>query len=731
MLRLVLILFLLSSTAVAIGQNSTGTLKGTVTHDGKPVIGANVGFESLRIGRSSSLDGSFNLRYIPAGRHILRVSAVGFKTVRTPVRILPGEELSVEVRLESTVLELGQVVVTGTMKETFLKDSPVKVNVVSGRFLDKNPGNNLMDNIGYINGLYKQVGCGVCGTSNIRINGMEGPYTSVLIDGMPIMGSLASVYGLDGISSNIIESIEIIKGPSSTLYGSEAMGGVINIRTKDPGTGSQFTTDIYGSTHEEGNLDFSWSPKSNGFQTLVSGNLFYFDRFLDHNGDNFADVTQRKRISLFSKWSFDRPNARKFDLAAKYYFEERMGGVREFEKKHRGSSAVYGEAIETRRFELIGSYQLPIDTETIRADFSYSLHDQDSYYGDYQYTADQHIFFTNLVWDKRFSVARQLLTGATLRLDRLNQTFDGIRVADGSRDRRFTPGVFAQYEQIFNDTYRGLAGLRIDHYKDHGFIFSPRLNLKADLTDHTILRLNAGTGFRIVNLFTEEHEALSGSRRIVIAEDLKPERSYNGTVNLNQIIDIGLSVLNIDLDLFYTYFTNRIIPDYSIASEIRYGNLEGHSVTRGVAVSAAHNFPNPLQYSVGVTLQNAYRTTGGEHVSFPFVPELSGVFTLSYAFRPIQTSIDYTGRMVGAMDLPEYPGYSSRSERYTEHNLKLSKRISPGIELYGSVKNLLNYTQDNPIVAPERPFSEEFATDRVYGPLQSRRILLGIKYEVK
>jgi len=724
-------ILILTAPLLMFGQEPPGLITGKVMSEGKPIVGANVGLEALQLGSSTDLEGTFTITGVPAGTHTLRISAVGFEAYSKTIEVEADETIMLEATLSPTILELGQVVVTGTMKETFVKDSPVKVNVVSNRFLGKNPGNNLMENIGYINGLFEQVECGVCGTSNIRINGMEGPYTSVLIDGMPIMGSLASVYGLNGISSNVIESIEIIKGPSSTLYGSEAMGGVINVRTRDPASIPSLTLDAYGTTHEEGNLDFSLSRSVGNANMLVSGNGFHFDRFLDHNEDGFSDVARRKRVSLFNKWSFDRPQAMIFDLAGKFYYEDRVGGVEAFSRKLRGSDTIYGEAIETRRFELIGSYQLPLSEEHVRVDFSYSWHDQDSYYGDYRYEAAQQILFTNLVWDKRFSAARQLLLGGTIRFDRLDQTFDGIRIEDGSEDRRFTPGLFGQYEHIFSDTFRGLAGLRVDHYADHGFIVSPRVNLKADAGHHTTIRLNAGTGFRIVNLFTEEHEALTGSRQVVITENLKPERSYNTTLNINQIVDIGVSVLNIDLDLFYTYFTNQIIPDYRFSNEIRYSNLDGHAVTRGISISAAHNFPSPLQYSVGFTLQDVYQAVDGDRAPLLFAPDFSGVFTFSYAFEPIGISIDYTGRVTGPMPLPEYEGYSSRSDWYAEQNLKVGKQLMPGLLLYGAVKNLFNYTQDEPLIAPDRPFSDEFATDHVYGPLQSRRILMGIRYEIK
>lgn len=726
LLSFLCVIFLCASATSA--QQKFGIIEGKINHNGRPVPGVSVGISSLQIGDPSDEQGYYQITRIPAGTYVLQVSAVGYKSESTKVNVKPDTVLHIDFELEQSLLELDQLVVTGTMRETYVKDSPVKVSVISNEFLQKNPSSSLMDNINFINGLYEQVSCGVCGTNDIRINGMDGPYTSVLIDGMPIMGALASVYGLNGINPAIIQTIEIVKGPSSTLYGSEAMGGVINIRTVDPESAPHVTMEAYGTTHEEANLNLSLTHQTKAFSTVFSGNGFYFDRFLDENKDLFADITKRKRISLFNRWSILRPSDRIFNVVMKYYAEDRLGGTPGYSKAHRGSREVYGEAINTNRFELLGSYELPVPNKHIRADFSYSYHAQDSYYGDYHYTADQRIFFTNLIWDEQFSPTRQLLLGSTIRYDLLDQTFDKQRLEDGSKDNRFIPGLFAQYEHIFNPVWRGLIGLRADHYKSHGIILSPRLNLKISATDHTTFRLNTGTGFRIVNLFTEEHEALTGSRRVVIAENLDPERSYNLTLNINQIIDIGVSVLNVDLDLFHTHFANQIIPDYSTPNEIRYSNLNGYAVSRGISISAAHNFPGPFMYSLGATLQDVFRQENGTKSPLLYAPAWSGVFSLSYTFEHFKTAVDWTARVTGRMQLPEYPGYSGVSEVYTEQNVKFSRPFGSGFEGFISVQNIFNYTQSDPLVAPDRPFSDDFATDRVFGPLQGRRLLAGIRY---
>lgn len=715
---------------ISLAQSPQGTIKGTVTSNNQTIAGANVAISELQKGAPTNENGSFIITNISAGTYLLTVSAVGFSSFSQQISVPKKDTLHLKISLTPKTEELGQVVVTGTMRETFVKESPVKVQVVSNQHLQKTGANNLMESVNFLNGLYQEVSCGVCSTNSVRINGMDGPYTAILIDGMPIMGALASVYGLNGINTSSIRNIEIIKGPNSTLYGSEAMGGVINVITKKPSTAAPLEIDGSFSTHEEANLAVTGSKKLGNAQTLLGVDGFYFDKFLDHNDDGFADITKRKKLSIFNKWSFTRSQARQFDIALKLYLEDRLGGTKQYTNDLRGSNQIYGESITTQRFEMLGTYDLPILSQDIRAEFSYSYHKQDSYYGTYHYTADQQIYFANIIWDKRFSPWRQLLVGATSRVDALNQTFDDVRLAEGSRDIRFIPGIFGQYEHNFNDGIKALLGLRVDHYKDHGFIFSPRTNTKFDLSDHTTLRLNGGTGFRIVNLFTEEHEALSGSRRVVIEEELNPERSLNGTINLNQIIDIGTSVLNVDFDLFYSHFSNQIIPDYSQANEIRYKNLDGYSISRGLSLSAAHNFPSPLQYSIGFTYQDVFESQNGVRSNILFAPEWSGVFTASYTIPKADISLSYSGRVVGNMKLPEYPGYINKSPVFSEHNLRLSRPFGASVTVYIAAKNLGNYTQANPIIAADHPFSDDFATDHVYGPLQTRRFLMGIQLEL-
>ena len=206
-------------------------LKGTITCDGLPVPFANILIKESKQGIAALADGSYVVEDISEGNYEVIISALGYVKYKKTIFIKQGIN-NFSPSLTKSPHQLDQVVVTGSMKETYLRSSPVKLEVVTQKLLTKFSTSNVMELIDNVNGIKTQINCGVCGTNEININGMKGPYTLVLIDGMPIMSSLSSVYGLNGIPTSFIKQIEIVKGPSSTLYGSEAVAGVINIITK-------------------------------------------------------------------------------------------------------------------------------------------------------------------------------------------------------------------------------------------------------------------------------------------------------------------------------------------------------------------------------------------------------------------------------------------------------------------------------------------------------------------
>lgn len=728
-LRVAAVLMVLSIAVPPVAIAQVAPLVGTVVgQGGEPIAGANVTIPGTGVVVVADADGRFRIPAQEAGDHRLQITAAGFGVTEHTVSV-PAHGDPIRIVLRPDPVGLEALVVTGTRRRESMRESPVKVQVVPAAVLQRNATNNLTESLQFVNGLYNQVDCGVCYTNNLRINGMEGPYTAVLIDGMPLMSSLASVYGLNGINPALIQQVEIIKGPASTLYGSEAMAGVINVITKDPRFSPELSLDVSGTSDAEGNLDFGFSSGPGDVRGLLSGNLAYNDRFVDQNDDGFSDFPLVRRGVVFGKLDVSEEGARRGSLSAKYLNEDRFGGVEGWSRAHRGSDRVYGESVFTNRVELIGSW-LPGWSDALRFEGSYTWHAQDSYYGADRYDATQHVGYGNLLWTRRQG-EHDLLVGGALRY----QSYDDNTPATREVDRRSIPGVFIQ------DEYRGihdltvLGGLRADHHEDHGFIHSPRLALKWEPQEQTAVRLNLGTGFRVVNLFTEDHAALTGAREVVIESELDPERSRSVTLNVNHVVEFGPNPMMIDLDLFHTRFSNKITPDYDRDPHlIVYGNLPGHAVSRGASLSFNQNVDfDRFLYSVGVTLQDVYSEHRGRREDEFFAPGIRGVASATYSFRTVPVRLDYTGSVTGPMRLPSYDEPFTRPERsptYSLHNLQATWRLGRGSEIYLAAKNLLDYVQPSALVDPAHPFGESFDTAYVYGPLRGRHVMFGFRHGV-
>jgi outer membrane receptor for ferrienterochelin and colicins len=692
----------------AFGQ--TGALRGSVRSAGRPVEFAHVGIEGSALGASADEQGRFVIAAVPVGKQTVQATAVGYQAATRVIHVQEGKETVVDLELIEDNAELKAVVVTGTLKEVTRLASPIPVEVYSPAFFRKNPTPNIFESLSVVNGVQPQVNCNVCNTGDIHINGLEGPYTMILIDGMPIVSSLATVYGLAGIPNSLVKRMEIIKGPASTLYGSEAVGGVINIITQDAEMASALKADAFATSVGEYNLDLSSGVKAGKSRGLVGLNYFNYTTPLDINGDNFTDVTLQKRISLFNKWSFHRPSGKNVSIAIRYVYEDRWGGELPWTHEYRGSNVYYGESIYTNRAEVIGNYALPGRADW-QIDYSWNYHLQDSYYGITKYLADQQVAFAQLRHTRTVG-HHDLLLGLPFRFIAYDDNTPGTAATDGTNQPAFTylPGLFVQDEIRLSPKFTTLLGARYDHHNIHGNIFTERVSFKYSPDAQNTFRLTSGSGFRVVNLFTEDHAALTGSREVVLLDDLQPERSWNVNLNYTRFIPKPNGYLNLDASLFYTYFTNKIVADYdSNPNEIRYDNLDGYAVSQGLTVNADATFSSAFKVNAGITIMDVYRVDKkiSENQIPQFqAPRFSGTFAVTYTAEPLRLSVDLTGKVYGPMHLPVVPNdfRPAQSPWFGLVNLQVTKSLGNRWEVYGGVKNLLNFIPSNPLLHPDDPF---------------------------
>lgn len=809
--------------------------------NGKAVEAATVAIPKLNMSTTTGSKGNYQLTGIAAGSWQLRISAVGFDTYTMTIKTGNSSSLTQDISLQTArASALDEVVVTGTLKEVRKSESPVPVTIISSKLFQRNPTSNVLDALYMVNGINPQVNCNMCNTSDIGINGMPGPYSMVLIDGMPIVSSLSAVYGFSGIPNSVIDRVEVVKGPASSLYGSEAIGGVINIITKKANTAPKFFLDYNVSTWGEltGNTGFS-TKLNNRVATMFNVDGYYFNTPHDQDHDGYMDKTLQKRLSFFNKWDIKQKFDKTASLSLRYYNENRHGGEvgwnkadREFVDFHEydndpdspgynagyvlpngytiynqkyakgfrvprfdkaadkqqwleevnkanpdaalADNMKYQESIYTSRFEAVGKYELPIK-ENITIQGSYNQHDQNSAYGTELFMAHQKTLFGQAYWNKKLGSGHDLLSGCSYRYI----WFKDNTIASGNGKDPFItqmPGFFIQDLWTLNPKTSLLLGYRFDYDITHSAsgdhenpVHSPRIAFKYAPNKKNIFRASAGTGYRVVNIFSEDHRALSGQYEAKFGEELKPEKSLSGTVDYEGRIATENIGLTYDISAYYTHFFNKIYPVRNdVDRTLTYYNVDGdeHARNIGASLDIALNFSFPFRFTTGVSYTRAElfeyeRNDNGDKVSnnivrspFEFSPKWSGVFTAAYDLIP-QLTWDVTGEWRGPMLLPTqgemkiYDGNGNVAGTVTDPrapyspwfckvHTQLTYKFKNGLQIYAGIKNTFNYVPKNLLVNIADPFNDlsnpdkygglKFDTEYNYTPQQGRTGYLGVRF---
>ena len=726
------------------------SVNGRVLSEGQPLEGVSVLLKGSSIGTITNARGFFNLDFTKIKNQKLVFSYIGYKPLLKSISHQTTDLGIIELKSDTS---LEEVVISGTLKPVSKLDSPVPVEVYSQTFFKANPTASVFEALENINGIRPQLNCTVCNTGDIHINGQEGSYTMVLIDGLPLVSGLSTVYGLSGIPQSLIERVEVVKGPASTIYGSESIGGVINLITKLPENAPRLSVDSFVSSWGEVNTDLSYKyMMTQNTEGLFGVNYFNYSNPVDNNGDGFTDLTLQDRISIFNKLAIgDR-----LSLASRFLYEDRWGGQVNWSPNYRGGSTVYGESIYTTRWELFGKY---IFSKNLSLNFSFNDHRQNSVYGTTLLNADQTIGFGQFIWNKEID-KNDLLFGLAYRYtyydDNTTATYDNFNLVN-QQNVMHLPGVFIQDEIKVNEKNTFLMGLRYDYNSVHGAIFTPRVNYKLNNLDkNTIFRFSLGSGYRVAQIFTEDHAALTGARKVVFLENLNPERSWN--FNLNFVKKIYLkqgAILDFDISVFNTLFSNKIIPDYDTnPNQIIYANLDGRSINRGASLNFNLLVQNGIRVNLGATFIDSYIQNQELKVQPYLTERFQGVWKVEKKWNEPNLVLDFTGTTVGPMKLPTLSEIDPRpdySPIFNIINVQLTKFWNSTFESYGGVKNLLNFTpredsiarsfdpfdsrvifdtEGNTLSSNDNPYALTFDTSYVYASNQGFRFFFGLRWNL-
>jgi outer membrane receptor for ferrienterochelin and colicins len=778
--RLLLTVILLTLTISAFGQ--TATLRGTVSQPGEaPLPSATVGLQGTSFGALADRDGNFSILDIPAGTYTINVSFIGFQSISQTITVAAGQTLEKNFSLREDALNLERVVVSGTRYEQDRKNNPVVVNVLDDKLLNATQSIAVSEALNFQPGVRVETNCQNCGFTQVRLNGLEGAYSQILINSRPVFSALNSVYGLDQIPTNIVEQVEVVRSGGSALYGSNAIGGTINIITREPaenGWEIRSNTALLAGDALDQTFNINGSIVN---ESLTSGVTFYgMNRSRDAwdaNGDGFTELVALEN-TVFGARTFFKPSTRsKISLDFSVLEEYRRGGDRLDLAPH---FTDISEELDHNTFFGGLTYEQwsKNDQNKFTIYASAQSTERDSYYGGLGggRTAADSLLAINAYG---LTTDRAIVAGAqfthyfagddVVTFGVENQTYDTQDEIQGYNrliDQQVnSTGFFAQYEWKPTQRLTALLGARYDLVKVDGDyrignisntvnndvgVFSPRATLLYRINEDLRFRGGYARGFRAPQAFNEDlHISSVGGEPlfVILSENLKTETSDAFTGSLNYTKNIGLAQLNFLVEGFYTQLQNpftqvstgAVLPNGSIVEEVRNG--EGATVS-GFNFEAGYSPSSKFAFQLGGTAQQSrYDETqvlfepedgGGESIiavdEFVRNPNLYGYFTSNYQVSNA-FNLDLTGTYTGSMIVPRVISDSGfldlfESDAFLDLNVKGTYHFDVSedfhLELSGGVKNLFNSFQPEFDLGPERD------SDFIYGPMAPRSVFISV-----
>ena len=728
-----------------------------------------IAVEGTNIGTASDGSGHFILRNLPAGHQTITVSLLGYKTQSRQVEIIPGHTVEAHFELEPEAIEMNSVVVTASRNEVNKKEATSIVDVLNNKLFEQTSSANVAEALNFQSGLRVEYNCSNCGVPQLRINGLEGQYSQILITSRPVFSALAGVYGLEHIPANMVERIEVVRGGGSALFGSSAIGGTINIITKEPlrNSGelahSLTSIGISGALDNNTTLNASLVTDDRKAGLTIYGQNRVRDAY-DHDGDGFVEIPVIKSQTIGTQAYIKTSAYSKLTLDYHATNEYRRGGDQLDLPPH---EALIAETTD----HLIHSGGLSFDGTSKNTRHRYSVFasaqstNRESYYGAgkdpnaYGMTkgvtavaGGQYLYRINFF---------ELTAGAEYSYDYLFDNPIGY-VAQGytsmiTKQHIHNASVYAQGEFKF-DKWGFLVGGRLDNWynataKRFLCIPSPRVTLRYNPTHNINLRATYGSGFRAPQAFDEDLHILivGGERtRIRLADDLREERSHSFTVSADMYKTWGRVQANLLVEGFYTMLNGvfalretGVIGEDGATIYERY-NGSGANVM-GLNVEGKIAYAPWVEASAGVTLQRSKYNlpeywSDDENVE-PTTnmfrsPNVYGYFTITT--QPIKNfKIDLSGNYMGRMYVEHYaggmlPDGSTLEKDRIEHTkaffdmgLKLSYDFKVwktiGLQVNAGIRNILNSYQ--------RDFDRGASRDSgyIYGPSLPRSIFVGAK----
>lgn len=706
-------------------------------------------------GAVSNEEGQFEFRKLAAGKYTLRVQVMGYKTQEKTITVSAEATSVVHFQMEEVSFTTDEVVVSANRNEVSRKAAPVVVNVMSAKLFETVNSTDLAKSLNFQSGLRVENNCQNCGFPQVRINGLEGPYSQILINSRPIISALSGVYGLEQIPVNMIERVEVVRGGGSALFGANAVGGTINIITKDPINNSFQVASTMSNMNGK-----SWEQYMGGNVSLVAKDNSYgialYETYRNRNpydadGDGFSELG-KLNMNTFGMRAYYRPNYfSRINVEYHTTNEFRRGGNKFNLQPHEADITEQTKHIINSGGVSYDRYWGEKHKMSVYGSIQHT--DRNSYYGA-QKDINAYGKTNDLTWvvggmyvgnmDRCLFAPATFTGGVEYQSNSLHDVMTGYH-RDMQQDVRIAGG-FVQNEWRLN-RWTMLVGARLDKHNliDHP-IFSPRVNFLYKPSDNLQARLTYSTGFRAPQAYDEDlHVTAVGGEgvQIRLADGLREERSNSFSGSVDWSFPMGHWQSNILLEGFYTdlhhVFVLEDIGEDQNGDKIKERRNGSGAKVYGVNLDAKVAHGREAQLQLGFTMQRSrynraevWTSEGEEEQTtkrMPRTPDYYGYFTFTSA--PLKNfDFSLSGTYTGKMIVPHMAGYIEKSRmehtpQFMDLNLKLNYTFvlkdHIKMQVNGGVQNIFNSFQKD---LDKGEFRD---AGYFYGPTQPRTYFVGIK----
>lgn len=721
-------LLLVFPVLFALRLSAMDHLMGVITGGPKqePLPGAIVLWEGKSFGTSTDTAGHFMLAWPDSFPATLIVRAVGYKSKGLLFTGKNPDYIKVNLSSGDTLHTFTLIERRPASEFSFL--NPIFAEGITQRGLRKAACCNLSESFETNPTVDAAVTDAVSGAKKIQLLGLDGVYSQILFENLPLIRGLSSSYGLSYVPGTWIKGILVTKGTGSVVNGYESIAGQLNIDLLKPDADAdKFFVNLYGNHQGRGEINVHFNKQLNPYwgTTLLTHASTQRMRN-DRNHDGFLDMPLYDQYNVLNRWMWMGKKRGEGNFGVRFVYDDRTGGQTAFDKANdEGTTNHYGIGIRNRQAEFFNKTGFVFDApgRSLGTMFSARWHDETMFFGLKNYSGEQASIYANVIWQDIIGNSNHVYkAGASFVYDNYVQQYNGTNF----NREEIVPGIFAEYTGHLSEKFTAVAGIRADHHNLAGLQITPRLHLKYDLAKKSVLRLSGGSGFRTANIFPENSAVFASSRLLIIEEPLRAEKAWNYGGSFQQGVKLfghdGLLVL----DYFRTDFVNQVVVDMEESGVLKFYNLAGKSYANSFQADLSFQPLERFDVRVAYKFYDVKTTYDGVLKEKPLTARHRAFLNLAYALPYDKWTFDFTTKWVGAT---RQPGTSDYSKPYFLLSANVGRKFRK-IDVYAGAENLLNFRQPNPILGANDPFGPDFDASRIYAPTDGLTVYAGLRFKL-